>query len=38
MTPPKSRMTAVGVKNKPSAIIFKLSSILMNITKTYSAI
>lgn len=38
ITPPKSLMTAVGVKNKPSAIIFKLSSMLMNITKTYSAI
>lgn len=38
MTPPKSLMTAVGVKNKPSAIIFRLSSMLMNITNTYSAI
>lgn len=38
MTPPKSLMTAVGVKNKPSAMIFRLSSMLMNITNTYSAI
>lgn len=38
ITPPKSLMTAVGVKNKPSAIIFRLSSMLMNITNTYSAI
>lgn len=38
ITPPKSLMTAVGVKNKPSAIIFRLSSMLMKITKTYSAI
>lgn len=38
MTPPKSLMTAVGVKNKPSAIIFRLSSMLIKITNTYSPI
>lgn len=38
ITPPKSLMTAVGVKKRPSAIIFRLSSMLMNITNTYSAI
>lgn len=38
MTPPKSRMTAVGVKKRPSAMIFKVSSMLMKMTNTYSAI
>lgn len=38
MTPPKSRMTAVGVKNRPSAMIFRFSSMLMKMTKTYSPI
>lgn len=38
ITPPKSLMTAVGVKNRPSAMIFRLSSMLMNITNTYSPI
>ena len=38
ITPPKSLMTAVGVKNRPSAMIFRFSSRLMKITKTYSPI
>lgn len=38
MTPPKSLMTAVGVKKRPSAMIFRMSSMLMKITKTYSPI
>lgn len=38
MTPPKSLITAVGVKKSPSAMIFRMSSMLMKITKTYSPI
>lgn len=38
MTPPKSLITAVGVKKRPSAMIFRMSSMLMKITKTYSPI
>lgn len=38
MTPPKSLITAVGVKNRPSAMILRFSSMLMKMTKTYSPI
>lgn len=36
--PPRSRTTACGVKKRPSAMIFRLISMLMQMTKAYSAI